>query len=100
MRKVTRLMIRAALLVGALGSTAQAAPMVCGRHENLVSYLATTYQENLDSIGLTDGGLLLEVFVSSEGSWTILITTPQGLACLLASGSSWESLPPPHKPEV
>lgn len=98
MRDLTRLLLGAALLAG-FSVEADAAPLVCGGHDSFASYLNDVHQEHLQSIGLTDGGLLLEVFVSPGGTWTILMTTPEGLACLLASGQSWESLPP-ATPEV
>jgi len=29
---------------------------------------------------------------SDTGTWTITLTTPNGLTCLVASGQSWEEL--------
>ncbi len=43
-------------------------------------------------MGLTDKGAVLEVFASQNGSWTFLITMPNGLTCVVASGQSWETL--------
>lgn len=95
-----RLLLAAVLAVG-LTADAAAQAMVCGRHDAFVAYLDRNFQEQLQSIGLTDGGLLLEVFVSTTGSgtWTILMTAPDGLACLVAAGQAWETLPA-VKPEV
>ena len=42
-------------------------------------------------MGLTDKGAVLEVFAPKKGSWTFLITMPDGLTCVVASGESWES---------
>ena len=39
-------------------------------------------------------GAVLEVFASKKGSWTFLITMPNGLTCVVASGQSWETLAP------
>ena len=43
-------------------------------------------------MGLTTGGGLLAVVVSRTGSWTIIVTTPNGISCGVASGESWESV--------
>jgi hypothetical protein len=45
-------------------------------------------------MALTDDGHLLEVFASKDGeTWTIAVTIPKGLTCLLATGQEWQSLP-------
>jgi hypothetical protein len=40
---------------------------------------------------LTANGGLLEVVASADGSWTIIVTMPNGMSCGVASGMSWES---------
>ena len=42
-------------------------------------------------MGLTANGGLLEVVASKDGSWTIIVTTPNGMSCGVASGMSWEN---------
>ena len=45
-------------------------------------------------MGLQADGRLVQVFASLQsGSWTIVTTAPSGLACIVAAGRSWESLP-------
>jgi hypothetical protein len=56
--------------------------------------LAERYQERREAIGLSDAGLLMEVFVSPGGTWTILITSPAGFTCIIAAGDSFEKAPP------
>ena len=39
---------------------------------------------------------LVEVFASNNGtSWTIVVTRPDGLSCIVAVGEDWETLPNP-----
>jgi hypothetical protein len=38
-------------------------------------------------------GKLLEIMVSSAGSWSILLTRPDRQTCVVATGEGWESLP-------
>lgn len=41
-------------------------------------------------MGLTANGGLLEVITSKTGSWTIIVTKPNGMSCGIVSGMSWE----------
>jgi hypothetical protein len=55
--------------------------------------LADKYGESRQSIGMGQKGVLMETFASDEtGSWTITVTTPQGITCLVASGQAYELL--------
>ena len=68
----------------------------CFSYSEVVRQLKGTYAEAPVSLGLQSNGNLLQVFTSVDtGSWTILSTTPDGLACVLAAGERWESLPAP-----
>ncbi len=65
----------------------------CAPRPVVVERLADGYGETRQSIGLGARGALVEVFASQEtGSWTITVTTPAGLTCLIASGQSFESV--------
>ena len=45
-------------------------------------------------MGLANNGGVLEILVSqSSESWTIIVTMPNGVSCLVAAGESWEMLP-------
>ncbi len=37
-------------------------------------------------------GQLMEVLTSEHGTWTVLLTSPSGRTCVIAAGTSWESL--------
>ncbi len=44
-------------------------------------------------MGLGANNSVIEVFASDEsGSWTITVTTPNGVTCLVASGQAYETL--------
>jgi hypothetical protein len=62
----------------------------CGPREQLVKVLADQYKEDPVGIGLAQPGQVLEVFASSNGSWTMVMTMPDGKACLIAAGDNWE----------
>jgi len=39
---------------------------------------------------VTQPGQVLELFASSSGSWTMVVTTPNGTSCLIAAGENWD----------
>ena len=76
-----------AFCAAALIPTAAASAEVCDQRTKVLGQLARKYQEAPVAIGVTDTGGLVEVLATSDGStWTIIVTTPQGVSCLLATG--------------
>lgn len=72
-------------------ASAQAA---CAPHAEVTKQLASGHSENPVGIGLASNGAVVEVFSSSDGSsWTIIMTMPNGMSCLVTAGEYWESLP-------
>lgn len=55
--------------------------------------LENRYQEEPVHMGLASNGSVLEVLASPSGSWTIIITRPSGLSCIMAAGENWEDSP-------
>ncbi len=65
----------------------------CAPRDSVVERLAEKYGESRQSIGLGTQGSMVETFASSDtGSWTITVTSPNGVTCLIASGQSFEKL--------
>lgn len=65
----------------------------CAPREAVVERLSEGYGETRQSIGLGANNAMVEVFASDEtGSWTITVTAPGGLTCLVASGQSFEEV--------
>jgi hypothetical protein len=64
--------------------------MICGPREALVAALTDHFDEKQESVGLSGNGLLTELFTSTSGSWTILLSSPQGSSCIIATGDSWQ----------
>jgi len=65
----------------------------CAPRDVVVERLASGYGETRQSIGLGAQGTMVEVFASTEtGTWTITVTAPSGVTCLVASGQSFETL--------
>ena len=90
LQKATLILAAFATLVLSTPSLAQSA---CGERSRFLDQLQQQYGENPTAIGLVSNGSLLEVLTSTKGSWTILVTQPSGVTCLVASGDAWETLP-------
>lgn len=71
----------------------------CAPRAAVLERLANGYGETRQSIGLAAQGQVVELFASAEtGSWTITVTLPSGLTCLVAAGEAYERVaetPPP-----
>lgn len=69
----------------------------CNERDNVLDLLAKKYQEVPVGIGITNTGGLVEVLTDAKGgTWTIIVTTPQGMSCLVAAGKDWQWIPTPH----
>jgi hypothetical protein len=83
----------AALLVGLSTQPGQAQPS-CAPHEDVARLLGESYGESPVAFGVTGEGRLVEIFSSDGGgSWTIVLTTGGGQACIMASGTDWADVP-------
>lgn len=62
----------------------------CGDRDTVVSALGDLYGEHHVASGLQSSTGLLEIWSSGDGgSWTILLTRPDGVTCVMASGTYW-----------
>ena len=78
---------------------AQAQGQNCGNRELVVERLTSKYGESRQSIGMAPKGRVVEVFASLEtGTWTITVTSPNGVTCLVTSGQSYEDINEPVSP--
>ena len=90
-------MLKKAMLLGLLVlplSLPAKAQNVCTARDQVLGHLGSNYSEAPVAMGLANNGGVIEVLSSGKGTtWTIIITMPSGVSCLLAAGESWESLP-------
>ena len=71
---------------------AQAQPQ-CNKRANVLALLAKKYKETPIAAGVTNTGGLVEVLTDIKSStWTIIVTTPQGISCLVAAGEGWRNM--------
>jgi len=83
------------LVLGALVLTVSApavAQTACGERGVIADRLAQKFGESPTSIGLATNGSVIEVFASKDGTFTILVTSPDGKTCLVAAGEAWQRI--------
>ena len=82
--------------VGLILATHAANAAQCAPRDQVVAGLATGFDEVRRAAGLTGNAegqaQVLEVFTSTAGTWTITVTMPDGMTCLVASGQAWEDI--------
>ncbi len=81
------------VLGGILAAVAPAhSATICGNRAKLVSALSRDYSEQPTFEALTSDGRLMEVLTSKDGTWTVLLTSPAGPTCVVAAGTSWQTI--------
>jgi hypothetical protein len=83
---------------GSAPAFAQEAPapqqQVCKKRSELIEVLAKKFGETQQSFGLQNDTRVLEIYASASGSWTAILTLPNGKSCVVAAGQAWTTLPP------
>jgi len=87
---------RAALITRGLDEMKVLAEALGGRRETVTGLLAERAGESLTAFGLRSPEILLEVWTSPDsGSWTLLLSRADGVSCVLATGTDWQTRTPP-----
>ena len=69
------------------------AAMSCGKHDVVAKALTTNYHETRHILGVVNAQMVMEIFISPKGTWTVLVTDTSGNTCITASGEEWQELP-------
>lgn len=95
-----RFRLTAVLLGGffmALASGPAVAEPVCGERGAIARLLRTDFGERPVADAVTAWGRHLVLFTTPGGaSWSIVVTDPGGVSCLIAAGEDWRS----HSPDA
>lgn len=89
-------LLLAAAIAGSwtLPATAEQQMLSCASRDEMVKVLARQYREQPRAIGVANATAVIEVFTSARGTWTILLTRPDGASCIVSAGQDWEETPP------
>ena len=82
----------ALLCVGLLSAfPASARQMQCAERAQVLSVLQDRLQQVVRARGIA-GRAVMEMFVAPDsGDWTLTVTLPNGMTCLLANGAAFET---------
>jgi hypothetical protein len=84
-----------------LATSAVAQPVVCQPHHKVKKELLDKYNEVLVAHGLAGPGALFELYASSSGTWTVILTRSSmaNLSCIQGAGTDFSltgnKYPPP-----
>jgi hypothetical protein len=79
-----------------LAASAQA-QLACMKRDVLLKTLDEKYKESPGGYGIMGGSVMIEVYVSEKGTFTLVSSYSNGVSCIMAAGDSWEALPLPVK---
>lgn len=75
------------------GAQSPSDPTGMTTRSEIADYLGQTFDEEPVAAGIASNGSVIEVFTSPEGgSWTIILTSPDGSSQVMAVGEAWLSL--------
>jgi hypothetical protein len=92
--------LRTVSVVLALAAVAVAKPVaaepLCQKRAAMLELLAKDFSEQPMAVGMETSGGVIELLTSANGSWTLILTLPTGLSCLVATGDDWTAKPEQH----
>lgn len=95
-------LVSAALLFGMAATAPPAFASACALREGVIDRLQEKYSEQLTAGGFQIGRVsqtFVEVWSSPEtGTFTVMLTNPQGVSCIVATGTDWFHAKPEPKP--
>ncbi len=88
MRIISSLIAASALFLSVSSANAE---QFCAPRDRAVIQLEKQFGEMISRRGLAaNGKRMIELLVSEKGSWTVLISDPNGRSCVLTSGENWQ----------
>ena len=90
---MTRFLMAAMLAAAAMtcGAASANAAAQCAPRADIIKALGDKFHESEAGRGLINPNVVLEIFVSEQGSWTVLASDTKGQSCVLSVGEGWDS---------
>ncbi len=68
----------------------------CGPRDRIIEMLTEGFSEARQSMALATNGNLIETLANLEtGSWTVIVSFPEGQTCIVAAGGSFQIVSEP-----
>jgi hypothetical protein len=88
---MNRFTIASGIACAALAIPAAAsAKEICAPRAQIVQKLNHDFKENQQAVGVVNDKAVLEVYVSGQGTWTIIASGTDGNSCVLSAGQDWD----------
>ncbi|MCH7870680.1 MAG: hypothetical protein IID33_03170 [Planctomycetes bacterium] len=95
-----RLLLMAAIWA-AFSLPAAARQQPCGPHGQILRTLAERWGESPAGMGIVANGFVVEFVTNARsGSFTVVLTQPGGVTCVVMAGENWEGWRVSRKPET
>lgn len=86
----TAAILSALMLSVAAPAVAQTVSLQCAQRDGIVEMLSNDFGETRRAIGVAGEGAVMELFASdATGTWTAIMSLPDGRTCLVMSGSDF-----------
>lgn len=80
-------------LAGCTAGAADATPEACAPRNMIAEILAADFGETPVTMTRLPGGYVAEVWLSARGSWSMLLTQPDGVACIVRAAEPVKGQP-------
>lgn len=72
------------------GVFAQPVAQHCGPRAEIAAALAQKFKETPAGVGVINDRAVMELFLSPQGTWTLLLSGTQGFSCIHGVGDNWQ----------
>lgn len=94
MRKFALFASLAPVVLALHAGPAEAESAVCKNRADVIKILTRKFGETRRSFGLQNDSRVLELYASANGTWTAVLSLPNGKSCVVAAGEAWTVVPP------
>ena len=63
----------------------------CAVRAEMIKALGDNFKEAPTAVGVVNPEVVVEIYVSAAGTWTILATGTDGKSCVISAGEGWDS---------
>ncbi len=89
----TGLICLVALLAGPVSAASPIAEVICEPTDRMRQKLSHQFGETRTASGMRGPEQIMEVWTSTEGDWTLVVTYASGTSCIVAMGENWFTQP-------